>query len=424
MMVEKIPFGEGCLSFRFPLDWEKETLLPNPSPALEDPYPAIEKALESPIFSRPLRDLVKPGQKITITVSDITRLWVQTSLFLPSILGVLEQQGVRDSDILLVVATGSHRDNTAEEIRRIVGDAVARRFRVLNHPAREKDKLTHLGRTVRGTDVWVNRHVAEADLVMVTGGVSFHSLAGFSGGCKGLLPGVSGYDTIQQNHRLALKDGGGVLETVKKGNLEKNPVAEDMLEAARMIRNAFLFNVVTNEAGKIVQAVAGDIEKAHLKGCKTVKSMSSVPLGEKGDVVLAAPGGFPWDISLYQSIKTLENASYAAKEGATIILVSESSEGMGPSDWSQWFGLGKEKEIEAELRRAFTIPGFIALKTASLTRRFRVILVSHVNAEDAEKVGMVPAPSVEEAIRMARETASKGRKAVFLPHGSFVLPIH
>ena len=141
-------------------------------------------------------------------------------------------------------------------------------------------------------------------------------------------------------------------------------------------------------------------------------------------MVLASPGGFPWDISLYQSIKTLENASYAAKESGTIILVTECRDGVGPPDWVQWFELGKEEEIEKELRRGFTIPGFIALKTVSITRRFRVILVSRLKTESAGKVGMIPASSIENAILVAREGRKVDANCIFVPHGSFVLPIY
>ncbi len=424
MTIEKIPFGEKSLPFDFPGNWKKETLFPNPSIASDDPIKSITEALEHPIQSLPLQQIAASGQKVAIVVSDITRLWVRPALFLPSLLQVLDRQGVGREDIVLIIGTGSHRDNSPSEIETLVGKGVSQRYRVLNHHAKDTEQLTKLGRTGRGTEVSINRHAADSDLVIVTGGISFHSLSGFSGGRKGVLPGISGYETIQQNHRLALKDGGGVLETVKKGVLEGNPVADDMLEAGRMIPNTFLFNVVMNEAGRMVRAVSGDLEMAHRDGCRTVKDMSSVSLGEKGDVVLAAPGGFPWDISLYQSIKTLENASYAVKEGGTILLVSECRDGIGPPDWVEWFELGKEEEIERELRRAFTIPGFIALKTVSFNRRFRVILVSGLNAERVKKVGMIPASSIDEAVGIARKGVGDGARSIFMPHGSFVLPAH
>jgi nickel-dependent lactate racemase len=423
MAKEKIPFGEKILSFNFPSGWEKETLRPNPSIASDDPNKAILKALENPIHSPSLLEIVRPRQKVAIVVSDITRLWVGTDRFLPSVLQVLNQKGVKDEDILLIVATGSHRDNSPEEIRKIVGDGVFRKARVLNHHAREKEQLTLLGRTLFGTEVWINRFVIESDLTIVTGGITFHSLSGFSGGRKGILPGISGYGTIQQNHRLSLKEGGGVLETVKKGQMEQNPVSQDMLAAGRMVPNTFLFNVVVNEEGKLLRAVSGDLEMAHLEGCQTVKSISSVLIKERGDIVLASPGGYPWDISLFQSIKTLESSSFATQEAGTIILVAECRDGIGPPDWTQWFELGKEEEIERELRKGFTIPGFIALKTVSLARRFRVILVSGLKGEWVKKVGMIPASSIDESILIAKERVGYSAHALFIPHGSFVLPI-
>ncbi len=423
MAEEKIPFGEKVLSFNFPSEWEKETLHPNPSPSFNDSHQAIAQALENPIHCPSLYEIVKPKHRAAIIISDVTRLWVRTDLFLPPILRVLNQKGVRDEDILLIVATGSHRDNSPEEIRKSVGEEVFQKVKVINHRAKDKGQLIFLGRTPFETEVWVNRCAVECDLTIVTGGITFHSLSGFSGGRKGILPGVSGYETIQQNHRLSLKEGGGVLETVKKGELAQNPVSQDMLAAARLVPNPFLFNVVMNEEGRLVRAVCGDLEKAHLEGCQTVKKISSVFVKEKGEIILSSPGGYPWDISLFQSIKTLENASFATREGGTIILVTECRDGLGPPDWAQWFELGEEEEIERELRKGFTIPGFIALKTVSLTRRFHVILVSRLKAEGAKRTGMSQASSIDEALRMAKEKSGKNASSIFIPYGSFVLPM-
>jgi len=422
-MNERIPFGEKLLPFVLPDPWKTKYLYPNRVPSFDDPQQAISAALENPFGSLPLKERVKPNQRVSILVSDITRLWVRTDLFLPSILRVLNEGGVKDHDIVLIVATGTHRDNSREEIRRIVGEETFRRVRIINHHANDERELTYLGRSPYGTQVRINRSVAESDLVIVTGGITFHSLSGFSGGRKAILPGISGYETVQQNHRLSLKEGGGVLPTVKKGSLEKNPVSDDMLAAARMIPNTFLFNVVMDENGKLVQAVSGDLEKAHLEGCRTVQQISTCPIRQKTEVVVAAPGGYPWDISLYQSIKTLENATYATQEGGIIILVTECRDGLGPPDWAKWFDLGGVEGIERELRKGFTIPGFIALKTASFTRRFRVLLVSQLPDESAKKAGMIPTPSMSEAVCNAWQRREE-TTCTFIPSGSFVFPIH
>jgi nickel-dependent lactate racemase len=424
MGKEKMPFGDKVLSFNFPSEWEKETLRPNPSVPAGDPHKIILQALKEPIHSSPLQEIVKPGQRVTILISDITRVWVRTDFFLPFILRILEQRGVRTEDIVLIVATGSHRDNTPEEMRTLVGQEVFQKVKVLNHHAKDEKQLTYLGKSQFGTEVWINRLAIETDLTIVTGGITFHSLSGFAGGRKGIVPGISGYDTIQQNHRLCLKEGGGVLDTVKKGKMDGNLVSQDMLAVARMVPNTFLFNVVMDEEGKLVQAVSGDLEKAHLNGCKTVKEMSSVSIRQKGDVVLASPGGYPWDISLYQSIKTLESATFATREGGTIILVTECRDSLGPADWVQWFDLGSAEEIEKELWRRFTIPGFIALKTVKITQRFPVILVIQLAVEHVKKVGMIPASSIDGAIFVARERKKDWARSIFIPHGSFVLPVH
>jgi hypothetical protein len=227
-----LKYGLGKVTLELPGEWKVEEIPFRPYPALPEPEAAIRKALQEPIGSPPLRAIVRPGERVCILVNDSTRQ-ARSELFLPLILEELNQAGVRDQDVLLVIATGSHRQATPEDVRALVGPEVAGRVAIYSHDARDQGLLTYLGATSRGTPVYVNSLVLKADRRLLTGSVVHHWFAGFGGGKKALVPGVAGDETIRRNHALMLDPAS------RTGVLDGNPAAEDMLEAARLVGGRF-----------------------------------------------------------------------------------------------------------------------------------------------------------------------------------------
>ncbi len=281
----------------------------------------IRYALDHPIDSAPLRELVKPGESVCIIISDVTRRWQSPETYIPILVEELEHAGIRDEDMLILSATGTHRTQTEEEKIGLVTKAVYDRIRMEDHVCTDQDNLVHVGDTSRGTPVWLDKRALDCDHIVLTGGVVFHFMAGFGGGRKSILPGISGRETIMKNHNLALNPGlgNGSNPEVRSANMtESNPVHADMMEACAMAHPTFLLNVVVNDDQQVISAFAGNWRTAHQAACDLVNAMYGVKVHERTPMVIASAGGYPKDLNFYQTIKTLSNALAVVEDGGAI----------------------------------------------------------------------------------------------------------
>jgi len=422
--ISELAYGKGHLDFELPDGVDTCLLDAVPTKAIPNFEDEVKKALRHPIKSPPLKEIVKPGETVAIVVSDITRLSYKTSGYLPVLLNELNEAGVQDEKITVVIATGEHRPQTAEEDRLIVGEEAYKRVRVINHDSHAKD-LVQLGNSTRGTEIAINRTVYESDRVILTGGISYHMVAGFGGGRKSLCPGVCSFNGIQENHSLSVRNAGptGINPHVGPGILEGNPVSDDMFEICEKVRPDFLVNVVVNERGEYVAVVAGDIKEAFKAGCKVVKESFSVPIKRRNDLVIASCGGYPKDIQLYQSVKGLDNAAYAVRDGGVIILCSECSDGAGSKDFMEWLRHQSISEMRTTLGVNFLMDGFVALRTASIMSTSRVILISSLADVIVTGVHMIPAENPEKALKIAQGFLKDIKTAAIMPHASLTFPI-
>lgn len=419
-------FGKGTQEFEVP----DQLLLGVVEGVAVDPLPdlgeALEEALSDPIGSPPLAELVRSGDRVAIACPDYHRLWVRSQVWLPMLVSALNRAGIPDRDITVIIANGTHGAPGYEGVREIVGDRLPRAVRVVNHNARDPSMLRYMGKTPMGTPLWVNRHALEADHLILTGAVVPHAFAGYGGGRKAVLPGLSGMATILANHRRALSEnpGGGTHPMARPGVLAGNPVHEDMLAAARMVGPRFIVNFALSEEGDFLGVFAGELVRAHERGCEFVADAFRVEIPAKGDIVVASRGGFPMDLTFYQAFQSNANARAALREDGdgVLIMVGECSEGLGPYEFQRWFDLGGEEAIEEELRRNFTVAGFVVYRAALLHRQAKkVMLVSRLDPEVVRRIGIVPHHSVEDALREAMETVPGGR-ILLMPHASQTIP--
>jgi nickel-dependent lactate racemase len=425
MTIFDLAYGKEKLSFELPSSAQVQVIEAKVSQPIPDIEQAIREAVAHPLGTAPLRKVVKAGDKVVIVVSDVTRLWVRTDVLLPILLDVLNEAGVPDKDISIVTATGDHRVQTLAEHTAICGAQVLARVPIYDHEC-QADDLVDLGKSSQGTPILVNHRVWDADKVILTGGIAYHLLAGFGGGRKSIAPGVCGYEMIQKNHALALKDAGpsGLNPNIETGRMEGNPVAEDMLEIALIVGVDFLLNVVVNEKQEFVYIAAGELEQAHLAGCRVTKEIFGIEIQEKAELVIVSSGGYPKDIQLYQAIKALDNATYAVREGGVIILVSECSDGIGSRPFEEFFKHGEVEDLSARLQINFTMPGFVSLRTASICRRTSVILISALPEDVVKRVKMIPAHSSAEALQLAQQILGHEPESVYImPHGANTFPI-
>jgi len=365
---------------------------------LPDPQEKIKRVLRYPISSKSLYEICKSGESVAIVVSDRTRN-VAATVFLPTIINELNSIGIADKDIFIVFACGTHRLHTKDEHSKIVGDEIARRIKLMDHDCNDKSNLVILGTTSRGTKVEVNKKVAEADRIILTGAITYHYFAGYGGGRKAVLPGISAFQTIQTNHKLCLSS-----EKARTGVLAGNPVHEDMLEAAKMIEPDIILNVIMDDIGRISAVFAGDLAAAHEAGCEALDGNYKVKVENRSKFVIASAGGGTKDLNFVQTHKAMENASYVLEEGGTMVLLGESSEGFPSGEYMKYVELGSAKAIEDELNRNFTIAGHTILSAFKKAEKYKIIWLSKLDRGVIRKIGIIPADNLAEAMNLAGES--------------------
>lgn len=420
-------FGDTEFSISLPEEQIINVVEGKHAEAITDVPAAVKEALNNPIDSPPLKEVVKPGDTVAIIASDITRLWIKHDQFLPILLNELNAAGVPDKNIKLVVALGAHRHHTDKENILVYGQEVFDRITIVQSYAPAEEDFVYAGKTSRGVETYFHKHVMEADKVILTGGIVYHLMAGFGGGRKAVMPGVSGYSTIQGNHSYCLHDvvGQGVSPHCVSGKLEGNNMHEDMTEMAALLNPAFLLNVVFTPEGKFARFVGGHWYNAWREGCRTVEEIFGVPVNGQADLVIASAGGFPKDINLYQGSKTIDNAFMAVKPDGVIILLLECRDIMEPPDFSGWFDYESLYDREVALRAGFTVPGFIAVKCGLMAKQVpHIVVTKPENKAFVEKAGMIAVTTLEEAMSIAEEKL--GRKdytITVMPHAANTVPL-
>lgn len=282
-----------------------------------------------------------------------------------------------------------------------------------------------MGQSERGTPIYINKRVVEADRVILTGGIVFHLFAGFGGGAKSIVPGVAGIETIQYNHRLTFNkgEGTGLNPAAASNKIEGNPMREDITEICRRVNPDFLINAVLDAEGSFVKLVAGDFEAAWLEGCEFIRECDGIAIAEKSDIVVATAGGFPKDINLYQTVKTMDNCLYGGKENSIIVLMSECRDGLGAAEFMDWFQYETLEAMEQALKRNFTVPGYAAYKTAYTAAYRKLILISSLPQQQVRQLGFIPATDLEEAMALAYSLSPANPKITLMPNGANTLPI-
>src|SRR5436190_1721063 len=319
-MKVKLAYGEGHLSVDFP-DGRTNVIEPSHTRGLADERGAVLQALDSPIASKPLREWIKPNDRICISFTDITRATPNERL-IPWLLEHLSH--IPRERLTLLNQLGTHRPNTPEELERMLTRDVVRNYRVINHEPENPSALTQFGTTRDGTPALINKELAEADVRIITGFIEPHFFAGFSGGIKGIMPGTAGLRTVMSNH--GAKNIGDPNATF--GVIEGNPLWEELRDIALRVGESFLLNVTLNEERQITGVFAGDILRAHKAGTEFVRRSAMQRVEAPFDVVVTTNSGYPLDLNLYQGDKGMSAGACLIKPGGTLMLACECSEGV------------------------------------------------------------------------------------------------
>jgi nickel-dependent lactate racemase len=378
----------------------------------------VRKALETPVASQRLSELAKGRKKIVIITSDHTRP-VPTRIIAPQLLAEI-RKGNPGADITFLVATGFHRATTEEELVNKFGPEMRKNEKIVIHNCWAPDTMTNAGKLPSGGDLVINKLAMEADLLIAEGFIEPHLFAGFSGGRKSVLPGIVSEVTVLANHCSEFI----AHDKARAGILEGNPMHEDMVYAAKQARLAFIVNVVIDSDKKIIKAVAGDPELAHLQGCRFAGELAAVE-AMPADIVITSNGGYPLDQNVYQHVKALTSAEATCKEGGVIIACAACNDGHGSDDLYHWLCGGAKEAMDKIMKidRESTIPDQWATQImARVQLKFTVIFVTdQCDHKIITDMGFKAACTIEEAMAAAEAIVGAKSSITVIPDGVAVI---
>lgn len=403
MAEVKLPFGKEKIVVSIPDERFQGTLESDAGSyqADKDQDKIVRDALAHPIQSQPLRELVKGKKNIVMIASDHTRP-VPSKVILPAVMDEIKA-GNPDAQLTILIATGFHRPTTREELIYKFGKDYVDRddIHFVVHFSHKDDEMAEIGTLPSGGKLYINKVANEADLLISEGFIEPHFFAGFSGGRKSVLPGVSSAVTVMANHCSEFIDS----EYARTGILDGNPIHKDMIYAAEKAKLAFIINVVLDEDKKVIKAYAGHFNEAHREGCKFVDQLSGVD-AKPADIVISTNGGYPLDQNIYQSVKGMTAAEATCNPGGVIIMVTSCADGHGGQALYDTFATGEDKEVIMkrflDTPRDETIPDqWEAQILCRILLKYKVILVTEAPKQMVEDMQMEYAENIDQAIAMA-----------------------
>lgn len=416
----KMDYGKTGLMVDLPSDKVIGPLEIKNAIPLANQSQAISDALANPIGSKPLADIAKGKKTACILICDITRP-VPNKVILPQILKTIEDAGVPRSGITILIATGLHRPNEGEELVELVGEDIAKNYRVENHHGKESSEHDFLGTTPKGVPVYIDSRYIKAELKITTGLIEPHLMAGYSGGRKVICPGIAGIETVKVWH------GPKFLEhpNADCGIVEGNPVHEENTYIALMSGCDFIVNVCVDGNRQITWAGAGDMIKAWEAGVSFVRQVVRVAIKEPVDIVLTSCAGYPLDITWYQAVKGLIGALPILKKGGTIILVASLSEGLGSPEFQQV--LSENPDLKAFKKRILETDYFVMdqwqlEEFAKVIEKCKVkVFSTGLDHSILSKCHVTPITSVEQAVADSLEEYGPSASIAVIPKGPYVL---
>lgn len=379
----------------------------------------VQEALEQPIGSPRLCDMAVGKKNIVIISSDHTRP-VPSHIIMPLLLAEI-RKGNPDADITILISTGLHRLTTVEELEGKFGKEITDKEKIIVHDC-DNHEMTHLGKLPSGGNLIINKLATDADLLVAEGFIEPHFFAGFSGGRKSVLPGVASRETVMYNHNSTFIAD----PYARTGVIENNPIHNDMLYAARAARLDFIVNVVIDAEHDPIFAVAGDCDLAHRVGREFLASKCQVD-AKPADIVISTNGGYPLDQNIYQSVKGMTAAEATVKEGGVIIMLSKATDGHGGKSFHETFrderDLNRMMQTFLERKPEETIVDqWQSQIFARVLLKANVIFVSSCDDQLVEDLHMIPAHSMEEAMKKAKEIVNKeDYKVTVIPDGVAVI---
>lgn len=414
-----LAFGrESVQIFADPKIAKWEVFRPAFEPSLDKVEARFREALRNPIGCRPLRELVLPSDRVVVVTSDGTRP-VPNRLLIP---WILEELPVSDDQVTVLLGNGTHRSNSPEEILEMFGETLVNRVEILNHDCFDPTRNEWVGRTKGGVNVGLDSLYLKADKRVVLGFIEPHFFAGFSGGAKGVAPGIASEETILSMHRAEL------ISDPKStwGLLEGNPIQEEISEAVSFCPPEFLVNVTLNSEKEITGFFAGDYREAHQEGCRVVKQSAMVSVQKAFPIVVTSNSGYPLDQNLYQTVKGISAAARITENGGTILVASECSDGI--PDSGNFFQIMQKSSSSREVLKLVNeleypiLDQWQAQILAGILERVEVWVYSRMNRTEIEGCKLFFLKDLDSGLKNQIRRVGNGARIAILPEGPLSIP--
>ncbi len=408
-----IPYGKDKVTVQIPKDRLLGIISPN-NVKIADELVTVKKSLDNPINNRPFSEFIKNAKNILFILNDATRP-TPTAKVLKMI-----YDDIKGLNIKYLIATGTHRPPTEEELKFIFGSILDEvRDNIVIHDSKNDSDLEYLDTSTRGTEMYINKLALEFEKLVIISSVEPHYFAGYTGGRKSFLPGIAGYKTIEQNHKFALDPAANSLA------LAGNPVHEDMVDATKKLLKKDLFNInlILDNDHNIYAAISGDLESSFLAAVEKANEVFCVKLPEKTDIVMTvAP--YPMDIDLYQSQKAIDNGKLALKEGGILILVSKCRTGVGHDNFVKLMASSNTPQGTLDyIAQEYRVGYHKAAKLAEIALWAEMWAVTDVDDGIIKSVFMTPYHDIQQALDDALKKKGNGAKVLIMDNGSITVPM-
>lgn len=420
MKTYDFAYGRGRKTFTVEEDRVLKVVRTEEFPPMEDIRGGVLEAIRHPIGCPSIEEIIKPGDTVAFICNDPTRV-ANSFDFMPVLVDEMNRLGVKDEDMKIVFALGTHRAMTHEEMVEGVGENVASRLKMYNSICTNDDDFEYFGTTSRGTPVHIHKELCNVDHVILTGTIVHHYFSGYGGGRKAILPGCAAMETVRVNHSFMLDENAAL------GRTTGNPCYEDQMEGVALFakgRSLFLFNAILNAKHQFLRMFAGDYIAAHKEACKFVDEVYGCVIPKLADMVIVSCGGYPKDINVYQMQKTMENASCAVRKDGVVILLADCEEGSGSKVLEETFRrLKTPAAIKAELEANFKIGANKAYAITRPIEKARYILLTSLDRQLAKDMLFTGAvDTVEEALEIAKQYVGETPDMILMPEGSLTVP--
>ncbi len=417
-MKVQLAFDREGTTVNIPDELDAQVLRPRFASGLADEDGALAAAIASPIGGPGLRELARGKRSAAISVCDITRP-APNKTVLPHVIRALQAGGISTSEITILIATGLHREATAEELEEIVGADILKQHPVHSHRAKEIDEQVFIGETSTGTQAFVDARFVEADLRITLGFIEPHLMAGFSGGRKLISIGLAGERTIKRLHSpLYMRD-----PKATEGSFPDNPLHRELLEIAAMAGHHFMVDVALTDTRAIAAVFAGEPVSAHAQGVEFVRQSTLASIDQPADAVITTSGGYPLDLTFYQAVKGLTAAAHIVRDGGEILLAAACNEGLGGPEFSQLVRESDDSSalLDALSRRSVRVDQWQAEKLAMVAQRAKLsFCVPGLSASDRSNLWGPSHTDAQAAVDGMMGRLQEGARVVVIPEGPYV----